>query len=58
MYIVTITERTPTPPEQKEVVTHHVICESMFDAVKLLEEGEMNFTCWVNVNIAYVKDEK
>lgn len=51
MYCLTITERTPTPPEQKETHTYHVICEDLFEVADKLENLELNFVALVSATV-------
>lgn len=57
MFVLTLTERTPTRPEEKDIHTLVLRFNSMFEVLDYLEGCELNFTCWVNVNITYVAEE-
>lgn len=55
-YVVTITERTPTPPEKRETNTYHVFCDSMFEVAKVVEDFELNWGVLVSMTITPFKE--
>jgi len=55
MFLVTITERTPTE-DGTDVNSYHVIKKDMFEVSTFLEEQELSWTVWVNVSITYIKE--
>jgi len=57
MFVVTITERTPTPPEDKDTNIYTVRKDSMFEVADFLKEQELNWTCWVHVSITFIKED-
>ena len=57
MFVVTLTERTPTRPKEKDVNVLTLRFDSMFGVIEWLGDCEMNFTCWVNVNITWIPED-
>lgn len=57
MFVVTIIERTPTPPEDKDVAVHTLRFDSPFAVAEFIENAALNFTCFVNVNITYIPED-
>lgn len=57
MFVVTLTERTPTLPEEKDVNTYTLRFTSMWEVLDFLEGAELNYTCWVNVSITFIKED-
>ena len=55
-YVVTITERTPTPPHQRETNTYHAFCEDMFEVAEVVENFELNFGVLVSMTITPFKE--
>lgn len=53
-YVVTLTEHTPTR-DGTDINTYHIITESFLDALKILENAELNFTVFINVSITTLR---
>jgi hypothetical protein len=49
--LLIITERTPTPPEQNDLNSYHLVCSDLFEAAKKIEEFELNFGVLVSMTI-------
>jgi hypothetical protein len=54
-YIVTVTERTPTP-DGTDVNSYHVKVPTFQAALDLLSDQDANFTVWVTTSITFVKE--
>lgn len=51
MYTVTMTEMTPTPKSNSDIVCHTVTFPDMLAVLKFLEQAEINFTVFISVVI-------
>lgn len=56
MYVLTITERTPTPAHLKDTNTYHVICADLVEVAGRIEKFEYNFGVLVSATIAPWKE--
>jgi hypothetical protein len=50
-YCLTITERTPTPPERKDTHSIHVILDSLHEVAEQIENFELNWGVLVSMTI-------
>ena len=57
MYVLTIVERAPTRPEEKDVNIHTIRQNTMQEVLTTLQEAEYSFTCWVSVTITHIQEE-
>lgn len=55
MFLVTVTERTPTP-DGTDVNSYHVIKNDMFEVASFLQDCELNWAVFVNVSITHIKE--
>lgn len=53
MFIITITEHAPTP-DGTDVNSYHQHADTMQEALRILDDQDVNFTVWINVSITKV----
>lgn len=49
-YLLTMVTREPTE-DQTDLVTHTIVVDGFLDALQILDDAEVNFTCWESVTI-------
>lgn len=57
MYVVTLTERTPTHPEDNDVNVYTVRRDTFQGVLDFLDTAYLNYTLFVNVNVTYVPED-
>ena len=58
-YAVTITEITPSERKPEgEIISHTLIANSMSAALHIIEQANLNWTCFINVSITNLDEAK
>lgn len=50
-YAVTIVQQAPAEGNKDAILPHTIVVNSMLEALKRVEDAELNFTLFVNVTI-------